>query len=625
MKEKEFRRRGNKPGLLLFAAACLIISGCAGFGSISLNNAVMKYDDAVLKTEQQSLLLNIIRMHDDQPPHFTAASSISATFTLSSTGTLSPYSFTNNRVRNMADGTGQAFTSSLSIGGTFTESPMITIMPMQGKEFAERLLGPVDVKFVTTILFQRGGNMFDKIMRLTCADFYLIGPEKSAEVFNIIKNAEGIDNPKENKTEDKKIFQYSYDFKRIKKDDYKYPFDDLKNMKDNNGMPSNEAIGKLKDKGFSSEEAFCLLSDDCYMKNTPPTIISLDDKNNIKRESDTLQYELFRKIVLHIRAVQLCDGLYYTLLDIPVEEIKSTFKKEADFKEGTMDIVGLFERQYLWQKDSQPDNKEASKPEIKEVTNTESKEVSKSESKEVSKKENKEVTKTESKEVTTKSEKKEVAEPVKQKGGFILKKYYTVMTITDFDYTLMNDKDKQILVKKIQDNLAIDEERKFGESVILVLLRGGGDNDWPIYGYFTLRNFRQVMQSLADSLKDEPGYAVEYNVEPSKLTNSLIEQYNRKSDGGKLLLGCLDNPGKTLTIRNSTTNENTIIKDPLVEVDYKGKSFWISNRQKKPQPAKWSDPYPLRWDGQILSMLYEMFQFNRNTPAVSTPSVTISK
>jgi hypothetical protein len=204
------------------------------------------------------------------------------------------------------------------------------------------------------------------------------------------------------------------------------------------------------------------------------------------------------------------------------------------------------------------------------------------------------------------------------------------MAITDFDYTLMNDKDKQILVKKIQDDLAINEERKFGDSIILVLLRGGADNRWPIYGYFALRNFRQVLQSLADSLKDEPGYAVEYNVEPSNFTNSLIEKFNggldrEKSDKEKLEHGCLDNPEKTLTIRNSKTTENTIINDPLVAVDYKGKSFWISNRQRRPQPKKWDDPYPLRWDGQVLSMLYEMFQFNRNTPAVSTPSVSISK
>jgi len=626
MKDKEFNWRVNKLGLLFFVAtaACLIISGCASFGPNYLNKEVIKYDDAVLQSEQQLLLLNILRMHDDQPVHFTSANSIQASFTLSS-----PNSLTGS-IKNNDFPAPTSLGAGISLGGTITNNPSITIAPVQGKDFAERFLSPIDTKFVWTIFLQHGE--LDKLLRLAGVDFYMIGPKKSAEIFDVIKNAEGIDkpkkkksaegtnNPNENKTEDKKIFKNAKDFKGLEMG-YKYPFDGLKNLKDNNGLPSDEAISKLTKEGFSSEEARCLLSEeDCYMKNTPPKIMSLEDKNIIKREDDALRYKLFRRIVLHIKAVQLSDGLYYTLLDIPVQNVKGTFRKDIDFgKDGFKDAVDLYEKQYFWH-DMTKDSNEPPKTESKEVTKTESKEVTKSESKEVIKKENTEVTKTESKEVTAKSEKKEAAELAKPEGAYILEKNYTVMALTDFDYTLIDDQDKQIIVKKIQDDLAIDEEIKLGESVILVLLRGGGDNRWPIYGYFALRNFRQVLQFLAESITDQPGYAAEYYVPPSSFTNDLINRFNEKPHEARVSLGCLENPAQTLAIYNSKVQD---LNHPLVSVDYNGLSYWIATRQKRQEPTKWTDPYPLRWDGQVFSMLYEMFEYNKNAPAFTSPVLTI--
>src|SRR5208283_2431549 len=90
MKGEELNQSQNKRGSLLWMvmAACFIFTGCASFGSIALNDAVIKYDDSVLRSEQALLLLNIVRMHDDQPPHFSVTSSIAATFLLSYTGGL---------------------------------------------------------------------------------------------------------------------------------------------------------------------------------------------------------------------------------------------------------------------------------------------------------------------------------------------------------------------------------------------------------------------------------------------------------------------------------------------------------------------------------------------------------
>jgi hypothetical protein len=90
MKAKQLNQRRNRCRSLLWMlmAACLALTGCASFGPVLLNNAVIKYDNNVLQTEEELLLLNIIRMHDDQPPHFTVASAVQATFTLSGTGSV---------------------------------------------------------------------------------------------------------------------------------------------------------------------------------------------------------------------------------------------------------------------------------------------------------------------------------------------------------------------------------------------------------------------------------------------------------------------------------------------------------------------------------------------------------
>ena len=51
MKGKELNQSRNKRGSILWMVmvACLTLTGCASFGPISLNKAVIKYDDTVLR------------------------------------------------------------------------------------------------------------------------------------------------------------------------------------------------------------------------------------------------------------------------------------------------------------------------------------------------------------------------------------------------------------------------------------------------------------------------------------------------------------------------------------------------------------------------------------------------
>ena len=523
MKRKELDQSQNKLRALLWMvmAACLTLSGCARFGPIALNKAVINYDDTVLQSEQQVLLLNIIRMHDDQPPHFTIANNIAATFTLTHTGTLNPM------VSRSHGGTSAISVSALAVTKTVTDSPTITISPMQGKDYAQRLLAPIDPAFVNTLFMQRSAPRLDKMLRLMGKNFYMMGPEKAKAVFESIplKDSEG------------KIVKYQY------------PIYNLNDLKDKGG--------------FGKEEADCLLDsvNDCYMENHPWKI-----REGRKGEDspDVYKYRLFRKVVSHIQALALLDRLYFFSLDFYVPK-EGTFRKKnpnpnQNPKQDTIvDTVGALEKNYHWQ----------------EMTE----------------------------------------EATQEKKGLILTKRYPITAITDFDFDemgyRMGYKAKKMLLKKIQEDLELNGEIALGENMIVVLLRGNTKNDgWPIYGYFTLRNFRVVLQFLAESLiKGQPGYASEYDVEPSQFTKELLVKEGIK-------LERLHNPALTLTINSSDPGmKPPPPRDRLIDVEYNGKLFWIS--------SAWG--HPSRWDREVFSMLYEMYQFNNIAPVVPPPAVSIAK
>jgi len=60
------------------AAACVNVGGCAG--PIALDRAVIDYDITTTDSVSRQLLLNVARARHSEPMHFTAISSIAATY-----------------------------------------------------------------------------------------------------------------------------------------------------------------------------------------------------------------------------------------------------------------------------------------------------------------------------------------------------------------------------------------------------------------------------------------------------------------------------------------------------------------------------------------------------------------
>ncbi len=142
----------------LLVLLALAASGCAS--AVALDRAVLAYDTTTADSVSKQLLLNIARARHNEPMHFTAISNIAATYRL-----------------NMAAGLGPAATGDLgsrlvpALGVAVEESPTISIAPMQGEEFTQRLLTPFSEERFTLLL--RQGYDVDALIRLLGAEVRL--------------------------------------------------------------------------------------------------------------------------------------------------------------------------------------------------------------------------------------------------------------------------------------------------------------------------------------------------------------------------------------------------------------------------------------------------------------------
>lgn len=129
----------------------LLPTGC--IAPIALDSSVMSYDRVTSGLLSQQLLLNIARARHHQPIHFTAVSNIAATFN---------FQFSAGGTPALTGDSGGMIVP--SFGGTVSENPTITIVPIEGEDFTKRLLTPVQENMVTMLLSQ--GADVDLLLRL---------------------------------------------------------------------------------------------------------------------------------------------------------------------------------------------------------------------------------------------------------------------------------------------------------------------------------------------------------------------------------------------------------------------------------------------------------------------------
>ncbi|SDZ09566.1 hypothetical protein [Nitrosomonas sp. Nm33] len=117
------------------------LSSC--LSPITLNRAVMAYDEAVVNADAKQLLVNIARARHHQPLHFTRVSAIAATFDFRANAGATP-ALTGNQGGMLVP----------IFGGSVSENPTFSIDPIAGEEFTQRLLTPFSQHKLTLLLRQ---------------------------------------------------------------------------------------------------------------------------------------------------------------------------------------------------------------------------------------------------------------------------------------------------------------------------------------------------------------------------------------------------------------------------------------------------------------------------------------
>ncbi len=145
--------------------------GCSGMGSVVLEQGRNSYNIAIQKTNDEQLLLNLVRLKYRDTPFFLEVSSVATQFTFSASA---------NASATLPEGP-SANVFGLDAGAAVTERPTVSYSPLQGEKFIQRFLSPISLKTIS-LLFHSGWRV-DRIFRVCF------------QHINRIKNAPGASGP----------------------------------------------------------------------------------------------------------------------------------------------------------------------------------------------------------------------------------------------------------------------------------------------------------------------------------------------------------------------------------------------------------------------------------------------
>ena len=128
--------------LLFFTLATVpILSGCVS--AVSLKQAVQSYNSATTDILAEQLLSNIVRVGRRQTAHFTGVTSIAATFN---------FTFNAGATPALTGDSGGMILP--TFGGSASDNPTFSIVPIEGEDFSKRLLNPMEEGKLTLLLRQ---------------------------------------------------------------------------------------------------------------------------------------------------------------------------------------------------------------------------------------------------------------------------------------------------------------------------------------------------------------------------------------------------------------------------------------------------------------------------------------
>ncbi len=168
--------------VLRLSFSLLIGIGVAGCVSpVAMHRAVIEYDRTVSYVEADLLLLNIARARYHRPVHFTAVSSVAATFDFRTSAGI------RGGFGPVAEAADRPLT--LEYSASVAENPTITIVPITGEEFTKRVLRPLEEDKLEFLV--RQGYDINMVLRLMARGMSVQTPDGPAVLFNAPSQGEG--------------------------------------------------------------------------------------------------------------------------------------------------------------------------------------------------------------------------------------------------------------------------------------------------------------------------------------------------------------------------------------------------------------------------------------------------
>ncbi len=131
-------------------APILLLTGC--FGPTTIRQTRIRYNEAIVRTNDEELLLNLVRLRYNEHPSFLPVSGLNAQFELNGGA-----QYRGGSERGALDNFGQGLLS-------YADRPTITFAPQRPPQLTLALLSEVSLE--TLYLFSRQGGDIDRVLRL---------------------------------------------------------------------------------------------------------------------------------------------------------------------------------------------------------------------------------------------------------------------------------------------------------------------------------------------------------------------------------------------------------------------------------------------------------------------------
>ena len=136
--------------------ALIMLSGCASsLGPRSIPVARYQYNEAIGRSQDEQMLLNLVRLRYQDSPQFLDLDSVVASYSISADLNV------NLGITNAADEITRFIGSDNKLFG-WSDSPTVTYTPLKGDEFAKRTMTPIKPELL--VLLSQGGWGIERLM-----------------------------------------------------------------------------------------------------------------------------------------------------------------------------------------------------------------------------------------------------------------------------------------------------------------------------------------------------------------------------------------------------------------------------------------------------------------------------